>query len=371
MSSRSVMSSGRISLPDPLERVLSLREGSVRCPPDVEKALSSIPHFLARVTVPQPSVTTQSSGRFGHLNNTPRTVWRQTGEDGFETVPNGARRRGGGGGGHNRQHYSGQNYGSQSSTVMSSVPTVPRPEPTVARFTSASVKASGEVEDRMMARIKGKINKIGNSTYEATKAFMQQILSGDETEFLDEFMKFVFEKAATEAAYCALYARLLHELADEFSHIRVVMNRLFKDYLAIFTEVAVVPEEGTSVYRAFVEAQERKKFRRGYSQFVAELVKLGEADKESFGLMILQIVEVLENLHMSAENTLLCEEYIDCLNHMCLNASAVMVSASWSKGVLERITVLTKKPKTEVPGLTNKARFALMDLIDAASRGWK
>ena len=370
MSSRSAMSSGRLSLPDPLERVLSLREGSVRCPPDVEKALSSIPHFNVRVTTaPTPVTTTHSSGRFGHLNNTPRTVWRQTGEDGFETVPNGARRRGGGG--NNRQHYSSQNYGNQSSAVTNSVPTLPRPEPTVPRFTSASVKAAGEVEDRMMARIKGKINKIGNSTYEATKAFMQQILSGDETEFLDEFMKFVFEKAATEAAYCGLYARLLHELADEFSHIRVVMNRLFKDYLAIFTEVAVVPDEGTSVYRAFVEAQERKKFRRGYSQFVAELVKLGEADRDSFGLMILQIVEVLEGLHTSAENTLLCEEYIDCLNHMCLNASAVMTSASWSKGVLERITVLTKKPKTEVPGLTNKARFALMDLIDAASRGWK
>lgn len=362
MSSRSAMSSGK--LPEPLERVLSLREGSVRCPPDVEKALSSLPHFRVRAAVAPPVSVQPAAGRFGNLNNTSRTTWRQASEDGFETVPNVARRRGGGGGGHQRQHYGG-------SAPVATAPVEPKPEPTVPRFTSASIKATGEVEDRMMARIKGKINKIGNSTYDATKAFMQQILSDDETAFLDDFMKLVFEKAATEAAYCALYARLLHELADEFGHIRVVMNRLFTDYLAIFTEVASVPEEGTSVYRAFVEAQERKKFRRGYSQFVAELVKLGEADKEAFGRMIVQIVEVLETLHTSAENNLLCEEYIDCLNHMCLNASAIMVAASWSPGVLDRIKALTKKPKAEVPGLTNKARFALMDLIDAAARGWK
>jgi len=357
MSSRSAMSSGHSALPELLEKALSLREESVRCPPDVERALNSISHFRTVVRV-TPAAT---GNRFGNLNHSNRSSWRQTTEDGFETVANVARQR---------PRLPTQNHRTNYISSGSS-PEVPRSEPTVPRFTSASIKASAEVEDRMMARIKGKINKIGFSTYDATKAFMQQILSGDETEFLDEFMKFVFEKAATEAAYCALYAKLLHELADEFSHIRTVMNRLFTDYLAIFTEVSTPPDEGTSVYRAFVEAQERKKFRRGYSQFVAELVKLGEADKEAFGVLVQQIVEVLETLHKSAEHNLLCEEYIDCLNNMCTNASAIMVSASWSKGVLDRITVLTKMPKSEVPGLTNKARFALMDLVEAAGRGWK
>jgi len=374
MSIRSGMSShnsGR--LPSVLEHILSLREGSQRCPPDVERALNSIPHFRIRIEAgpspsAHPSPGPSPGSRFGNLSHQNRSTWRQSGatEDGFEQVTPSNRRRPT----PNRNHYGSGT--SPSDRSVSDSPIV-RPEPTVPRFSSASIKASGDVEDRMMARIKGKINKIGFSTYEATKAFMQQILSGDETEFLDEFMKFVFQKAATEPAFCALYAKLLHELADEFGHIRTVMNKLFADYLDIFTEAEMtsVPEEGTSVYRAFVEAQERKKFRRGYSQFVAELVKLGEADKDAFGRMIVQIVTVLEALHTNAANTLLCEEYIDCLNHMCLNASAIMVEASWSANVLQRITALTKKSKADMPGLTNKARFALMDLTDAAGRGWK
>ena len=191
------------------------------------------------------------------------------------------------------------------------------------------------------------------------------------TDFLDELMKFVFMKAATESAFCPLYARLLHELADEFTHLRTVMQKIFHDYTAIFTEVEGVPDVGTEDYNAFVVAQERKKFRRGYSQFVGELVKCGEADKVAFGVLIQQIVRVLETSYANPEKTLLCEEYIDCLSNMCTSASAILSSSDWATDVKNRLTILTKKPRSEIPGLTNKGRFALMDLVEFAGRGWK
>ena len=239
------------------------------------------------------------------------------------------------------------------------------------RFSSAAVKSTGETEDRILAKVKGKINKIGFTTYEATKTFMQQILDSDETEFLDEFMKFVFLKAATESAFCPLYAKLLHELADQFMHLRVVMTNIFRDYTAIFVEVETAPDVGTKDYKAFLEAQERKKFRRGYSQFVAELVKLGEADLDAFSELVQQIVEVLEASYNSPAKTLVCEEYIDCLANMCNSAPKILSNASWSDGVKGRLERLTKIPRSEAPGLTNKGRFAWMDLVDFAKRGWK
>ena len=200
---------------------------------------------------------------------------------------------------------------------------------------------------------------------------MQQILDSDETAFLDEFMKFVFQKAATESTFCPLYAKLLHELADQFTHLRVVMNNLFRDYTAIFVEVETTPDVGTEDYRAFLEAQERKKFRRGYSQFVAELVKLGEADEDAFSVLVQQIVAVLEASYGSPAKTLVCEEYIDCLANMCMSAPKILSGASWSNGVKGRLKALTDISKASAPGLTNKGRFALMDLVDFANRGWK
>ncbi len=396
MSSRSNMASFRpvpSTLPEHLRNVLALRNPDIACPATVAATLATIPYFNSR-TAPVSTTTAPSSGggRFGNIGNSNgfrRNGWQQSSapavdDDGFQTVHRrgeyrGNDRRGGhvasGGAGfpsgfRGPSHHSGARHGDDESRITHVAPE-PVTEDGVVKFSSAAIKATVDVEDRILSKVKGKINKIGYSTYDATKVFMQQILDSDETDFLDEVMKFIFQKAATESGFCPLYAKLLHELADEFSHLRKAMIKLFNDYIDIFTEVESTPDVGADNYRAFVEAQERKKFRRGYSQFVAELVKLGEADTDAFAKIIQQIVTVLENKHTDATNTLLCEEYIDCLANLCGCASGILSGADWSGSVKDRLAVLAAKPRKEVPGLTNKARFALMDLIESANRGWK
>jgi hypothetical protein len=230
-----------------------------------------------------------------------------------------------------------------------------------------------DVEDRMLARVKGKINRIGHSTYEPTKGFMQQILSGDDTDFLDELMKYIFSKASMEPAYCPLYAKLLHELGDEFPHFRVVIHTIFNDYINVFKEVdaGTEPNPGSADYEAFKDAQERKRGRRGYSQFVAELVKLGEADVGTFATLLTTIVAVVETSYAAAEKVLLCEEYIDCLVTMATSASGIMRSADWTAVIVRRLSEVASKPKAASAGLSNKARFAIMGLADTAAAGWR
>ena len=225
----------------------------------------------------------------------------------------------------------------------------------------------------MLARVKGKINRLGHGTYDATKVFMEQILSSDDTDFLDELMKYIFNKASNESAYCPLYAKLLHELGDEFPHFRTVIHTIFTDYLNVFKEVdaGTEPDPSSADYKAFVEAQERKRGRRGYSQFVAELVKLGEADVSAFTTLLRTIASVVEENHNSADKTLMCEEYIDCFATMCNSASAILRGAEWSAPLIRRLSVIAAKPKAATAGITNKARFAIMDLADAAASGWR
>lgn len=346
------------TFPETLRAALDLRGSVGSASVEVERTLASI-SFFSKGAAPR------SNGRFHSVAGVTddgfrRAGWRNSGpanEDGFE-VYNGRRRRQG-------------RHGGEAAHVISHVASTATVKPideTI--FSSAACKASVDVEDRILARVKGKINKIGHSTYDATKTFMQQILNSDDTAFLDEFMKFVFQKAATESAFCPLYARLLHELADEFGHLRKVMTALFRDYINIFKEVESTPDVGAADYVAFVEAQERKKFRRGYSQFVAELVKFGEADKSDFATLIQQIVCVIESIQHDSTKTLLSEEYIDCLSNMCRSAAGILKTADWFPDLRTRVTTLAGKTKAEVPGLTNKARFALMDLCDCMKRDW-
>ena len=393
MSVRSSMATPtRSGLPDGLSAVLALRSEALSCPADVERALSAIAFFRTR------SVAPAAAPRFGRLGAdggrgggggggggggdhgrfasfrgpAPRP---SVSEDGFETVGGGRR---GPRGPAPRTHYAAPAAVPDSSSAgggAAAAAAAPAPTPAAeagpAKFSSAAMRAV-DVEDRMLARVKGKINRIGHSTFEPTKVFKQQILSGDDTDFLDELMKFIFSKASTEPAYCPLYARLIHELADEFAHFRVVIRTIFNEYIGVFREVdaGTEPDPGSADYEAFKNAQERKRERRGYSQFVAELVKLGEADVSAFETLLNAIVGVIETNYSAPEKTLMCEEYIDCFGTMCGTAAGILRSSSWANALVRRLSVVAAKPKKDSPSLSNKARFAIMAIADSASAGW-
>ena len=253
-------------------------------------------------------------------------------------------------------------------------------EAPVVAFSSAALRAGATVEERMMTRAKGKLNRMGFSNYDATKSSMQQMMSSDNLEFLDEIMDFMFQKAATNSAICSLYAKLIHELADEFSHFRTVVVKLFREYTDIFhtsesktsSDASASGETKQEVYNKLVEKKAREKYRRGYSQFVGELTKIGEIDVEGFAVLLQTIVEALEVFHVNPDqDKLICEEYIDCLNSMCTAASGLLVSSAWSAPLKSRIQAMAAKPRTELVGFSIKARFALMNLSDFAERGWK
>lgn len=376
----SVARSSAIS--DRVAAALALRSAALPCPEVAAKALASHPFFKTRpVAAPAPrfgrlggasgGAGTSDSSRFGSFRGGGPRHTATTSEDGFTTVAGGGGRRRGGGSPYTAPPAAAAP--SHSSAAAAPVTAAPvSTEPAVPKFSSAALRAGVDVEDRMLVRVKGKVNRLGHGTYDATKVFMQQILTSDDTDFLDELMKFIFNKASTESTYCALYAKLLHELGDEFPHFRVVINTIFADYINVFkmVDAGTEPDPGSADYKAFVEAQEKKRGRRGYSQFVAELVKLGEAEVGAFATLLNTIAGVIETNYSAADKTLMCEEYIDCLSTMCYSAAAILRSADWSASLVNRMRQLAAKPKAASPGLSNKARFAIMDLCDAAGKGW-
>ena len=242
----------------------------------------------------------------------------------------------------------------------------------VMAFSSAAVRTGVSSRDRVLQRLKGKINRMGFNTYTATKESLREMLDGDEIEYLDEILAYIFQKAATESIYCALFAKLLHELSGEFPHFRIAMRKRFADYTAIFSEGVGTAEHDSEEYKRWLDLQEHKKFRRGYSQFVSELVKLGEADTEAFAKLLQESVRVLEASATNADKVHLCEEYSDCLKTMCESASALLSTAAWSADLVARIEVLAAHNVTaKPPGFSTRGLVLLKNLTDYAKRGWK
>lgn len=210
----------------------------------------------------------------------------------------------------------------------------------------------------MLDRINEKMNKFAESTYAEIKSWLCELLSGDNTDFLKDFIQLVFDKAAVETILCPLYAQLLTELRASFPHLGIELARIFGEFLAIFTEAAEEPDVGSAAYAAYVSLRSRRKFRRGYALFIGHIATRGAISKDEVIRTCGIIIDGLGESKAQEGKGPLCEEYADCLTTL-MKASIGLIRS-------EVAPILARVNEVKVKGgsLTNKARFALMDLTD-------
>jgi hypothetical protein len=179
------------------------------------------------------------------------------------------------------------------------------------KYVSKFKKSNDKVEDTILNTILlGKLNKFSESNYCEIKEFITHIIDSGQTDMMKCFMKLVFEKAASEETFCPLYAKLLSELSIRYPILLSEMARLYSVYMQIFEEV---PENKAENYNEVCKQNVEKKYRRGYSQFLAELIKYNVIDNDVFIKTINTIISQIE-LNIKVKDAVkLNEEYADCM----------------------------------------------------------
>jgi hypothetical protein len=282
----------------------------------------------------------------------------------------------GGGGGGDRggmtsvsRNSSHQSLATEGSTTPIT-PNTPRGPPV--RYQSKFKNSSSDIEEKILNRIiRLKLNKFGQSTFNDIREFLFQIL-GEESdekvaEFVKDFMYLVFSKAAAEEIYCPLYAQLLCEIGKKHKIIFEEMNRLVENYLEIFEDID--PNKSIQDNAAFEKHNIEKKYRLGYSQFLAELTALEILPPECLLKIFRTLFELIDKHARTPEKRMLVDEYVDCL----LRMSRVLKSPSEffsnirkliHKENFKSLDLFINLRDATFPSLSPKSRFLFMDIQD-------
>lgn len=262
---------------------------------------------------------------------------------------------------------SGNSLASSSTTDSPRGETSPS-QPVHQKYESKFKNSEAAVEDTILNTIiLNKLNKFSASTYKDVRDFLYQILDSGETDFTKEFMRLVFKKAAAEEIFCPLYAKLLSELRGTYPVIQTEMAELFRSYLMIFQNMKNLSE---SDYQTFVAKNSEKKYRMGYSQFLAELVILEALDSKSLEETFYILIENVQRDGTDATQKAEIEEYTDCLLRMSrvFQKKNTLFFLNLRKNLLAKIQPILEdilqSPKENFPGISAKSRFALMDVKD-------
>jgi hypothetical protein len=357
------MASTVTDLPAALSEALGYMQRSIACPEDVKARIAALRVPLEDVPGTRMTTSWRSSGPPPSHDAGGGGGWRQQHSGGGS---NGGRWNGGGGGGGPRHHSGGGSGGGHPARWQHNggggAPTVFRPRRPIQdapRFGNRGRK-DATTEERMMDRIRDKMNKFSDLTYDATKAWLSELLDSGETDFLTGFVTLVFEKAAAEPAFCATYARLINELRVAFPHLYTEVLRIFGEFIAVFEDAATEPDAGTAEYNAFVALRERRKFRCGYASFIGEVANLGILTIDDVVRTCGVVLDGLMSAKTMSDKGQLCEEYADCLKTMMLACETNI------RPVVDPLVARVKvaMDRTGSPSLTNKARFGLMDVTD-------
>jgi len=286
---------------------------------------------------------------------------------------------------------------STSTSVASSAASSPQTRgtgvytgPPTGRYQSRFKNHSEPLEEKILNRIiRLKLNKFSPTTYIEIRDFLFQILGqesmsmpieeggaviaseGQVVEFVRDFMTMVFRKAAAEETYCPLYAKLLAEIGSKHSVIFDEMASLYKNYMEIFEE----PDVNMAAIdnAAFEKKNIEKKYRQGYSQFIAELTALEILSLDSLSVTFKKLISLTDSHSKMANQRPLVEEYVDCL----LRMSRVLKSRQtqfftkaktllWSENK-DIFTALIHIRDETYTSLSPKSRFLLMDIQDILS----
>jgi hypothetical protein len=240
------------------------------------------------------------------------------------------------------------------------------------RYVSKFRNSEKEVNDKILNTIiLSKLNKFSESTYNEIRDFLYQILGStgndfSNEDFIKEFMNLVFEKAVREEIFCPLYAKLLFEISEKHPIILNEMNKLHENYLEIFKEC---DQEISTDYTMFLKKNSEKKYRLGYSQFLAELTTLRILSSEKIIDTFKVIFEQIELKGKLTEKISLNEEYVNCLLRITkvlqkrTELFFIQLRKSLLPIVLESKTKIDQN-KSSYISISSKSRFLLMDIYD-------
>jgi hypothetical protein len=237
------------------------------------------------------------------------------------------------------------------------------PRPSVGRYQSRFT-SGGDLNDKILNSVIGnKLNAFTPLTYNDTRDFIYQIMDSGETEFIKDFIEKVFAKATVEELYCALFAKLIAEIAHKYPVMYDEMKRYHSEFLKVFDDV----QEGEVSSDKTIK---QRLYRLGYGQFISELASLNAIEKGQLLAMVEKVMEKIWILTAEDSKVKTVEEFIDCIVRLTKSLSGKSpkffeeVKADIRVRILENATGLIEKSAGPRPSLSSKARFGLMDLRD-------
>ncbi len=209
------------------------------------------------------------------------------------------------------------------------------------------------------------LNKLTSKNYNENLeniVFIIKFIEKDDKEYLEKIGKTIFEIGSKNKFWCELYAKLYHDIIKEFSIMKDICIKNFKDFQDIFQEFKIV--DSNEDYNLFCEYNKQNEKRRSLSKFFVLCANYNVIEKKDMEYIIKRLFGKIYE-YMQQKNKLnYVEEITENLKIMIENFDETFKSVYSYQSIKENIETLSNLNTKDYPSLNNKILFNFMDLQD-------
>lgn len=239
-------------------------------------------------------------------------------------------------------------------------PPVARPIPGT-RSTILKSAAETSIDDKIIEKVQGKINKLDERTYDGILSWINENFDPSNGVLTARIVQLIFEKAVREEMFCSLFAKMLRELSAKFT-IGGFIEQRFREFPKILETAheSVDVKDAAKETEEFIRLTSEKKYRRGYALLVGELFNQKMINSSDLIATLKLIIDNLVKASELASNV--SEEYVNCIQRLFQGSEYKLADVGGCAEQINRIKVLQTE-RTKYPGFTDKAYFATLDFM--------
>jgi hypothetical protein len=224
--------------------------------------------------------------------------------------------------------------------------------------------------DKRLNDIRIALNKISAANYEKQRDAIFGLVNGyfeseeeKTTANTKRISKTIFEIASTNKFYSEMYAKLYKELVDAHSVFYELLEELIAGFIAMDTiPVYVDPDTDYDGFCAYSKACE---IRKSTTTFIVNCFKLGIITDSSVMDILSEFVKFVKDKRTDSSFTKNVEEVVEniyIIATMCI--AELTKNAKWCEYALPTIRQFVADKSNDFPGMSNRAVFKLMDVVD-------
>ena len=212
--------------------------------------------------------------------------------------------------------------------------------------------------DKTISELRSLLNKLTNLNYEKIipkiQKNIQLIIDTNDETHINKICNFIFDTASSNKFYSDIYATLYGIMISEYNILKNILDNNINTYLELFENIELVdPKED---YDRFCKVNVINEKRKATSLFITNLMKNETIDVDIVLNMLSKLHTLLEN-NLDSDNKKVVEEIIE---------NIYLIVTTGMKKIKDNLCDFEDKFNTmrDKPGLSNKAMFKYMDLID-------